>query len=877
MARPSLWSRLRGKRTRETAVNDIHAELRFHEDRLAERLEAEGLAPDRARAEARRRVGNQPLLQDRALDAHGGRWFDALVQDLRYGARRLRRQPGFAAIAILTVALGIGANAAIFSVASGVLLRPLPYPNADRLVMVWMDNARLKLREDWHSWPEIDDYRKMSTSFEDIAVFNAMARTITGSGEPERVIGAHSSPNLFTVLGVQAAKGRTYTEAENTPASNGVIVLSHGFWQRQFGGRADALESTMQINGRAVRVIGVMPEGFAFPNADTAFWMPTGPAEAQRTNRNSLWLQSIGRLKPGVSVATAQADLARINAGNAERFPDQRGYGVFVIDYLTQLVGSVRTAILILLGAVACVLLIACTNVANLLLARATVRDREMALRAAIGAGRSRLVRQMLTESVLLAGLGGLAGIGLAWLGLQALVAAAPADLPRLADIRLDRTVLAFTAGLSLVTGLIFGLVPAIQVAIGDPNRALREGGRSATGLGHAIRRGLVVVEIGAAVVLLVGAGLMIRSFDAIQHVNLGFEPEDLVTGRVTTYGERYAQGPARALFLSQVLERAGTAPGVTGAAAIGSLFLGATPNSTIFCIEGRPDFAPEDRVEVPVDAVSPNYFSVMRIPLAKGRFFDTRDSAEAPPAVMINTTMANMFWPDADPIGRRIKYGTLSSTGPWMTIVGVVGDTRRTGFEAAVRPETYLPHAQSPAGSMLLVARASGDTGRAIGALREAARATDTAVPLQAPRTVDELVGGLTAQRRLNTLLLAIFGVVAAALAVIGVYGVLGYSVAERTREIGVRIALGASRGGILRLFLAEGMMLAGIGIAVGLGTALALSRAITSLLYQISAADPVTLAAIAALAAAAALAACVIPAVRAARLPPTHALRSE
>jgi predicted permease len=550
MARPSIWSRLRARRTRDTAVNDIHDELRFHEDRLAERLEAEGLPPDRARAEARRRVGNRSLLQDRALDARGGGWLEALIQDLRYGARRLRRQPGFAAIAILTVALGIGANAAIFSVAAGVLLRPLPYPDAGRLVMVWMDNSRIKLREDWHSWPEVEDYRTMSTTFEDVAVFNMTARTITGSGEPERVVGAHSSPNLFKVLGVPAARGRTYTEAENTPASSGVVVLSHAFWQRQFGGRADAVESTIQINGRAMRVIGIMPAGFAFPTAETAFWIPTAPSEAMRTSRNSLWLQAIGRLKPGVAVAQAQADLARINAGQVERFPDLRGYGVYVVDYLTQLVGSVRTAILVLLGAVACVLLIACTNVANLLLARATVRDREMALRAAIGAGRGRLVRQMLAESVLLAGLGGLAGVGLAWLGLHALVAAAPQDLPRLGEIRLDRGVLAFTACLSVVTGLFFGLVPAMQVAMGDPNRALREGGRTATGLGRAVRRGLVVVEVGAAVVLLVGAGLMLRSFDALRRVDLGFDPDGLVTGRLTTNGERYAQGAARAAFL---------------------------------------------------------------------------------------------------------------------------------------------------------------------------------------------------------------------------------------------------------------------------------------------------------------------------------------
>jgi putative ABC transport system permease protein len=869
-----LRDRLRGLTGRERVASEIHDELRHHEERLTEQLISEGHAPVEARSLARRQIGNVPVLQDAGYDVRGGGWLEALLQDVRYGARRLRRQPGFTIIAVLTLALGIGATTAIFSVASGLLLRPLPYPHPERIVHVWMDNARIGLREDWHSYPGYLDYKTQNSTFEDIALFNLTSRTIVGGGEPVRVQGAHGSPNLFSVMGVSAAYGRTFTEAENVPGANNVVVLSHGLWTRHFGARTDVLESTVQMSGRQMRVIGVMPESFRFPNKDTEFWVPTAPSEGQRGARNSLWLQAIGRLKAGVSVEQAQADLARISDRIVKEFPAQRGYGVYVVRHLEQMVGRVRSAVLILLGAVVCVLLIACTNVANLLLARASVRDREMSVRAAIGAGRGRLIRQMLTESVLLGAVGGAAGLALAYAGLRALLAVAPDDLPRSADMTIDTGVLLFAAGLSLATGLVFGTLPALQVATSNLTRGLREGGRGSTGLGRALRRGLVVIEVAAAVVLLVGAGLMIRSFQQLQHVDIGYRTEGVTTARLTLYGQRYAQPQASTDFFRQVLEHVSATPGIESAGGIGTVFLSATPNSTNFSIEGRPDFTPEESVEVPVDSVTPDYFKTMGQRLVQGRVFDGRDTAQSPQVVVINETMARMYWPNEDPIGRRMKYGRLAGQAPWMTIVGIVADARRTGFESAVRPETYLPHAQSPDSTLMIVMRAAGSTDP-IAALRAAAQRVDPLIPVQAPRALDDVVETMTAQRRLNTWLFAIFAVVAALLAAIGIYGVMAYSVTERTREIGVRVALGASGGRILRLVLLEGLALAGLGILAGLGAALLLGRLLATLLYNVRPTDPATLASIAAIAVATALAASLVPAVRAVRLPPTLALK--
>jgi putative ABC transport system permease protein len=869
--------RIRALVGRERVVEEIGDELRHHEDLLAARFEREGQSPEDARREARRRVGNLVTLTDAGYDVRGGGLLEALVRDIRYALRVLRRSPAFTLTAIGTLAIGIGANTAIFSVASGVLLRPLPYPAADRLAMVWMDNTRLKLREDWHSFPDFLDYRDRNTTFESLAIFNITSRTFTGDGDPERVIGAHGSASLFDVLGVKPAMGRPFGPADDQAGARNVVVLADGLWRRRFGADRTMLGRTIQMSGRPTEVIGVMPPGFAFPTREVQFWVPTAASEAQRTNRGSLWLQMIGRLARTAEVPQAQADLGRINVQMVEQFPQRKGYGVYVASYREQLVGQIRPAILVLLGAVGFVLLIACTNVANLLLSRATTRERELALRAAIGAGRGRLVRQLLTESVVLGLSGGVVGAGLAWLGLRALLAAAPRDLPRMDAIAIDGWVLAFTLGLSLLTGLIFGLAPSIQLARTDPGHALKEGGRGSSGLGRSMRRGLVVLEVALAVVLLVGAGLMLRSFDRLRHVDLGFQADHLLTARLTLWGERYRQPDAVAGFFRDLIDRIEAQPGVVRAAGIGTVFLSATPNSTNFSIEGRPDFPPDERVEVPVDGVTPHYFEVMGIPLVRGRVFDARDVASGTQVVVINETMARMFWPDQDPIGRRIKYGQLNSQGPWMTIVGIVKDTRRTGFDAAVRPETYLPHAQSLDSSLMLVIRTAGKPEDLIPSLRATARAIDPAIAVQATRPLEDVIVEMTAERRLNTMLLSVFGVSAALLAAVGIYGVIAYSVEQRTRELGVRLALGATAAGIVRLVVAEGVSLAVVGLGLGLGAALLLSGSMTSLLYGVPATDPATFAVMAGVALVTAGAASLLPALRAIRIDPVSALRAD
>jgi putative ABC transport system permease protein len=805
-----------------------------------------------------------------------GEKLEAFLQDLRYGARRLVAAPAFALIAIVTLALGIGANTAIFSVAAAVLLRPLPYPAADRLTMVWMDNARINLREDWHSYPNYLDYQSRNSTFDGMAVFNRRFLTITGSGEPERVEGAHGSANLFDVLGVRPMLGRTYSREEEEGGAM-VVVLSHRLWQRRFGARPDAVGSTIMLNGASREVIGVMPERFGFPSITTELWVPTPAIKDLRSARNSLWLQVIGRRKPGVTVPQAQADLDRINGAILQEFPQQKGYGVHLVDYREHIVGNVRPVLLALLGAVGFVLLIACTNVANLLLARAATREREVALRAALGAGRGRIVRQLLTESLLLALLGGAAGLALGWAGVNALIAAAPANLPRLTDITMDGRVLAFTTGIAILTGLLFGLVPAIQTARTDPVHTLKEGGRGTTGLGRTLRRGLVVIEVALAVVLLVGAGLMIRSLVRMQRLDIGMRTDHVLSARVSLSGERYREEAASALFFSRLVERAAALPGVESAATIGTVFLTATPSSTNFSIEGRPDFRPEDAVEIPFDAITPDYFRVLQVPLLEGRFFDRRDAAESTPVVIINETMARMFWPGESPIGRRIKYGQLSSRGPWITIVGIVTDTRRTGYEAAVRPETYLPLAQAPDTAMQLLVRTSGEPMSLVSSIRSIVREIDPVVPLEKVRPLDDEVAEMTAGRRLNTTLFALFGAIAAVLAAVGIYGVIAGSVALRTRELGVRVALGATGGSILRMVLVEGLWLVGTGLVLGLAASLALSGTMAKLLYQVHPTDAATLASIAALTLVVALIASLVPAVRAFRVDPVTALRAE
>jgi putative ABC transport system permease protein len=873
-----LVDRIRGLFGRERVTGEIHDELAHHVDLLAADYERRGMAPADAKAAALRQVGNVPSLQDQGYEVRGGGVLEATVSDARFALRLMRRQPGFSLIALLTIALGIGATSTIFGVANGVLLKSLPYPNPDRLAMIWMDNTRMGLREDWHSLPNIADYRASNRSFEAIAVFNDRNASVTATGDAEMVGGAASSPNLFTVLGVQPHRGRLFTEKEDQPQQDGVVVLSHKLWMRAFGGDEQAVGRSIVMNGRQREIIGVMPEGFAFPRPTTEFWIPLAASEQLRTARSSLWLMSIGRLKPGVTVAQAQSDLEAINADIVRRFAGQKGYGIYTVGYHDQLVARTRPAIIALLGAVAFLLLIACVNVANLLLSRASVREREVALRTAIGAGRLRLVRQLLTESSVLAIVGGLVGVALAWLGLRTLVAIAPPELPRLADITLDGRVIGFTFGIALLTGLVFGLVPALQISRTGLSQTLKEGGRSASsGVGRIVRRALVVVQVALALVLLTGAGLMVRSFLQLQRVDIGFDPARILTAEVTLSGASYRDGPAQLSFFTRAIERVRALPGVEGASLISELFLSSTPQSTSFNIEGRPAFTPEESVEIPYDSITPGYFATMGIPVKSGREFKASDTADSMRSVIINEAFAKRFWPGESPLGRRITYGTPDSNAVWWTIVGVVGDSRRVGYDAPIRPETYLPLAQATNRSMLMVVRSSADPVALTSSIRGVIASIDRSQPVHHVATVEQLLGNMAAERKLNTMLFALFAVVAALLAAAGIYGVIAYSVEQRTRELGVRLALGAKPSEVFGLVLKEGMVLAVIGVLAGVVAAFGATQVMRSLLYDTSASDPATYALMAISALLVAVMACLIPALRATRVDPLTALRAE
>lgn len=873
-----LQDRVRALFGREAVTGDVSDELQHHIDLATEANIAAGMSPAEARADALRRFGNVPSLQDRAYDVRGGGILEATWRDARYALRVMFRQPMFSLIAIATIALGVGATSTIFGVANGVLLKPLPYSEPDRLAMVWMTNARINLREDWHSMPNIEDYRAANSTFETIAVYNTTAQNLTGQGDAQRLIGARASANLFDVLGGRAARGRVFTAEEDEPGRDAVVVLAHGFWQRAFGGDEGVVGRSIELSGRTREVIGVMPQGFGFPAPTTEFWIPNAPSEQLRNSRGSLWLMAIGRMKHGITIAQAQADLDPIAVDIVRRFPNQDGYGVYVVGYHDSLVARTRPAIVALLGAVTFLLLIACVNVANLLLSRASVREREIALRTAIGAGRWRLVRQLLTESLVLACAGGLAGLTLAWAGLRALVATAPTNLPRLQDITLDWTVIGFSFSAALVTGLIFGVVPAWQISRSGIGNALKEGGRGvSSGVGRWVGRTLVVVQVALALVLLTGAGLMVQSFMRMQGLDLGFDGTRVLTMQMTVSGQAY-QTPAAAVdFYDRVLARVRALPGVEQASLVSDLFLSATPNSTGFNIEGRPVFTPAESIEVPVDSVAPGYFATMLVPVLRGREFTASDTADATPVVIINDTMARQFWPGEDPVGRRITYGTPDTNTQWLTIVGVVADTRRTGYESPVRPETYLPLAQFPSRSMMLVARTAGEPMSMLPSIRQVVREIDPAQPIYREATVDDLASALTAERRLNTVLFVVFALVAALLAAAGIYGVIAYSVEQRTRELGVRLALGAQPPSVFALVLREGMTMAVIGVVSGVLAAIAATSAMEALLYQTSATDPWTFGLMALGALLVAALACVWPAWRAMRVDPLTALRAD
>ncbi|HEX8140368.1 MAG TPA: ABC transporter permease [Pyrinomonadaceae bacterium] len=811
---------------------------------------------------------------------------NTLWQDMRYGLRMLWKKPGFTVVAIVALALGIGANTAIFSVVNAVLLRPLPFADPDRLVIVWMDNRQMGMKEDIHSYPNYIDYRDQNKVFESMAAYRPASLNLTGTHEPERVTGAASTASFFEVMRVAPVVGRAFTAEEDETGRDNVIVLGYGLWQRRFGGDKSVVGQSVAFGLTSRTVVGVMPPDFHFPVKETEFWIPLAAPKELKDSRSAFWLNVIGRLKPGVTLEQARAEMATISSRLEQQYPDTNtNFGTNLVALREQTVGPVRPALLVLLGAVAFVLLIACANVANLLLSRAAAREREFAIRIAMGAGRGRIIRQLLMESLLLALCGAALGITLAMWGLDALRLLMPSDMPRLDLIGMDWRVLAFTVGVSCLTALLFGLAPAVQASRPDLNDTLKEGGGKGASRGirsRNVRRALVVSEVALALVLLVGAGLLLKSFSRLRGFNLGFRPEGLLTAKIQLPGSKYRDENQLRVFHRQLFERLESTPGVESAGAITDVFLSKTPNSTSFSIEGRPAFQPGQRVEIPFDSITTNYFQVMGTPIIRGRAFNEQDTEKTPRVVIINETMARRFFSDTDPIGKRIKYGDLETPedqSPWHTIVGVVADTRRTGFESEVRSETFLPLAQAPASRITLVLRAAGgqDPASLTSAVRGAVQAVDPDQPVFDIKTMDQWISETIAQRRLNMILLGTFALVALLLAAVGIYGVISYSVTQRTHEIGIRMALGAQRSDVLKMILGQGMGLTFAGIGIGLVGALLLTRLLSSLLFGVSAFDPLTFILVSVLLTVVSLLACYLPARRATRVDPMIALRYE
>ncbi len=806
----------------------------------------------------------------------------------------LLRSPGFTTVAVLTLALGIGATSAMFSVIDAVLLRPLPYNEPDRLVMVWGKLSGIGLPRDQNavSAPEFIDFQAMNQVFERIAAFTGSSFNLTVEGGPERVQGASVSASLFPLLRVQPVLGRSFRPEEDQPGRDNVVLLSHGVWQRRFGSDPSLIGKTLTLSGKVYSVIGILPRDFELPD-QAEIWKPIAfDAEALSENRRGdHFLAVVARLKPGVTLAQAQANMdviaRRLQEKNPAQYPPRSGWGVRLTPLLEEMVEDTRPALLMLLGAVALLLVIACANVANLLLARASARQREIAIRAALGAGRGRLIRQLLTESCLLGLLGGALGLLLALWGGDLLVKLGPENLPRLKDVAIDGRTLGFTLLISLGANFLFGLAPAWQACGGQRSTQLKEGSRGATSSPRGARlRGLVVVsQISLSLVLLVGAGLLIKSFVRVLQVDPGFNPNHVLTMRINLPYLKYPEPRQAQAFFRQLIQRVETLPGVEHAGLVSHLPLENWGSSGTFTVEGLVTDPTKSGPEADRRPSSTDYFRAMGIPLLRGRFFDSRDEAEdAPKVAIVDETLAETFWagPEGapDPIGKRLKLGGSRSSRPWMSVVGVVRHVKDQGLDAQSRFQMYWPYPQQlPPRTMSLVIRARpGVDPRSLAlAAQNEVLALDKEQPVFAIRTMEEVLSRSVAQRRLSMLLLVIFAAVAVTLATVGIYGVMSYSMAQRTHEIGIRMALGARAPDVLALVAKQTMTLVALGVAVGLVGALLFTRSLASLLFQVQPGDPAILLAASLLLATVALAVGYLPARRAVKVDPMTALRCE
>jgi len=811
-------------------------------------------------------------------------------QDMRYGARMLLKSPGFTVVAVLTLALGIGANTAIFSVVNFVLLRPLEYANPDQLVMVWERNTKKGWNESPTSFADFVDFRDNAKSVELVA-FTDTNFNLTGGDQPERVAGLRVSANLFSLLGVNPARGRWFAPEEDKPGAGHVLILSYGLWQRSFGGNSNLVNQTVQLNGQSYTVVGVMPPTFKFPPAFSAtttseelisnadLWVPltTDDVPLIRNIRN---LKMIGRLKAGVAPQQAQAEINSIAGRLAREYPDvNAGLESVVIPLHEQIVGDVREALLILLGAVVLVLLIACANIANLLLSKATARHKEIAIRTALGANRGRLLRQLLTESTLLGLLGGVFGFLVAYAGSKTLVSFGSFSIPQLTDFSFDMKVPLFALVVSLLTSLIFGLAPAIDASNPNLNEALKEGGRSSSGgaTRARLRNALVITEVALAVVLVTASGLMLRSFVRLQGTSSGLNPHNLITLELELPDVRYHAAQQQTLFQQQLLQRVGSLPGVQNAATVDNLPFSGNAFNTSFTIEGRPTGPTTETPRAYYRVISPDYFPAIGIELHKGNQFTDRDTAEQPGVAIVNETAAQRYWPGVDPLGKRIKRGRPESKNPWLTVIGIVSGSRQLSLKEGSQPEIYVPYLQNPGLTFTLVARTASDPRSLTGALRKEVLSADREIPAANIKLMEELISNSVAKERFYVLLLAVFAALALILAAVGVYGVMSYSVTLRTRDIGIRMALGARPVDIFKHIVGQALLLGLIGLGVGIVLAIASTRVMSSLLYGINATDPLTLAITSLVLLAVALLASYLPARRATRVDPLVTLRYE
>jgi len=802
------------------------------------------------------------------------------MSDIRYAFRNLLRRPGFTIIAVVTLALGIGANTAIFSAIYALLLKPLPWPELDRVVAIWDKSPSRGYEHNEVTMANYLDWQAQNQSFEQLALYNWWNVNLSGGDIPERVQGFTVTANYLDTLGVKPIMGRNFSPEENQPGKNKVAIISYNLWQRHFGGDPNILNKTITTNGLAITIVGVLPEHFNYPKGGEIY-APLELTQRVVQNRRLHTYYVVGRLKPGVSIKSAQSDIDNITARLEQQYPDNnKGWGASVIPIVADTVRAYDTVLWVVMAAVAFVLLIACANVANLMLARASGRQREIALRTALGASRWRIIRQLLTESVIVALIGGVVGVLVALWGLDALRAANPGDAAKFApgwyQLGLNFTVLAFTVGLSLLCGIVFGLAPALQVSKPNLNDSLKEGSRQTSGRGHGLRSSLVVFEIAVSLVLLVGAGLAARTFLALLKTDPGFNPENLLTMNLVLPSAKYTDEPKREAFYTELIQRVKSTPGVESAAAVNFLPLGGSNASDAYLVEGVPEPPPDQENLARYRVCTPDYFQTMGIRVVQGRNFTEYDKAKAPLVVIVNEALARKHWPDGDAVGKRIKSYGPPDKAPWYEIVGVVQDVKHE-LNIPVTPEFYFPYAQDVWSSMVVVARTKVDPASLAGALRQQVWAIDKDQAVFDVHTMQEVRAISVGMYSSGSIMLGIFAGVALLLASIGIYGVMAFAVTQRTQEIGIRMALGAGRRDVLKLIFKHGMKLALFGIAIGLLGSWGLTRFMKGLLFGVAPTDVLTFSLVSLSLLITAFLACYLPARRATKVDPLVALRYE